>query len=588
MNQEQLIQNESTYDLTTFDILSNGNLIDPSYQVLSIMVENTANKIPVARIVIRDGEAAEGKFEISDAPVFEPGAKIEIKAGLDGDNETIFSGIALKQKVKVVENGTSFLYVECRDEVFKLTLGRKNKYFEDSRDSDVISNILGGFAGEVESTSVQHKELIQHYVSDWDFVMCRAEINGKLVFVEQGKINVKAPKTSGNSSIALAFGGNLLEFEAEMDARTQWKKVKASSWDYASQAYFESDSSSAKFDEVGDISGEDLSKVGSLEEYELMHGGQVLQDELQAWADACMLKSRLAKTRGRARFIDFVFLKPGQLADISGVGNHFNGKVYITGVRYELIKGTCYTDIQFGLPPNWFYQENDILETPASGLVAAISGLQVGKVVQLEGDPDGEDRILVKLPTIDFSAQGTWMRMASLDAGQNRGWIMRPEIDDEVIVGFINADPRDAIVLGMLHSSAKPAPIPAKDDNHIKGYTSRSEMKLEFDDQKKIITIETPAGNSIIIDEEGKEISIVDQNNNEYRMNTAGISMKSPKDIKIEAAGSIDIKATGDLSMEGLNLSGKAAAQLKVEGGAAAELSSGGATTIKGSMVMLN
>lgn len=588
MNQGQLIPNDSTYDLTTFDILSNGNLIDPTYQIISVSVSRAANKIPVAQIIIRDGEASEGSFEISDAPSFQPGALMEIKAGMDGDNETIFTGIALKQKVKVSENGMSLLYVECRDETFKLTLGRKSKYFEDSKDSEVISEILGGFTGDVESTSVQHKELIQHYVADWDFVICRAEANGKLVFAEQGKVNVKAPDTSGEANIALAFGGNLLEFEAEMDSRTQWKKVKAESWDYAGQAKFEAESSSAKFEEIGNISGAQLAEVGALEEFELRHGGQVLQDELKVWADACMLKSRLAKTRGRARFIDFAPLKPGELADISGVGNRFNGKVYITGVRHELVNGTCYTDIQFGLPPNWFYKEHDILDAPAAGLVAAINGLQIGKVVQLEGDPDGEDRILVKMPTINLAAQGTWMRLASLDAGQNRGWVIRPEIDDEVIVGFINADPRDAVVLGMLHSSAKPAPIPTSDDNHVKGYTSRSEMKLEFDDEKKIITIETPAGNSIVISEDEKEISIVDQNNNEYKMNPNGISMKSPKDIKIEAIGNIDIKATGNLSMEGLNVSGKGLAQLKMEGAAAAELSSGGSTALKGSMVMIN
>ncbi len=40
--------------------------------------------------------------------------------------------------------------------------------------------------------------------------------------------------------------------------------------------------------------------------------------------------------------------------------------------------------------------------------------------------------------------------------------------------------------------------------------------------------------------------------------------------------------------MEGLNVSGKASAQLKMEGAAAAELSSGGSATLKGSMVMIN
>ena len=169
------------------------------------------------------------------------------------------------------------------------------------------------------------------------------------------------------------------------------------------------------------------------------------------------------------------------------------------------------------------------MEAPAGGL-AGIHGLQIGKVTQLE-DPDGEDRILVKLPIIDNEVQGIWSRLATLDAGNNRGWVVSPEIDDEVIVGFINGDPRDAVVLGQLHSSTKPAPIAGSDDNHEKGYTSRSEMKLLFNDEKKIITIETPAGNSIVISEEDKSIILTDQNKNTITMNDGGIELKSPKDI---------------------------------------------------------
>jgi ABC-type transporter Mla subunit MlaD len=38
---------------------------------------------------------------------------------------------------------------------------------------------------------------------------------------------------------------------------------------------------------------------------------------------------------------------------------------------------------------------------PGSGIIPSISGLQIGKVSQLESDPDGEDRILVQIPIIN-------------------------------------------------------------------------------------------------------------------------------------------------------------------------------------------
>lgn len=37
-------------------------------------------------------------------------------------------------------------------------------------------------------------------------------------------------------------------------------------------------------------------------------------------------------------------------------------------------------------------------------------------------------------------------------------------------------------------------------------------MSVEFDEEKKIITIQTPAKNTIVMSDEGKSISVTDQN----------------------------------------------------------------------------
>jgi uncharacterized protein involved in type VI secretion and phage assembly len=201
-------------------------------------------------------------------------------------------------------------------------------------------------------------------------------------------------------------------------------------------------------------------------------------------------------------------------------------------------------------------------------------------VTDLE-DPEGAERIKVRMPMVSASDDGAWMRLGSLDAGNNRGWVFRPEVDDEVIVGFINNDPRFGVVLGKLHSAKNAAPIAAKNDNHEKGYVSRSEMKLHFDDDKKIMTLSTPAGNSLLLDEENKCIKIQDQHGNKIEMNEEGIAIESIKEIKI--------KATTELNAEaGSNANIKASAQLKAEGSGGAELSAGGNTVVKGAMVQIN
>jgi uncharacterized protein involved in type VI secretion and phage assembly len=156
----------------------------------------------------------------------------------------------------------------------------------------------------------------------------------------------------------------------------------------------------------------------------------------------------------------------------------------------------------------------------------------------------------------------------------------RPEIGDEVIVGFLNDDPRDPIILGMLNSSAKPAPLQAADKNDQKGYVSRTAMKLIFDDDKKSIDIETPGGRSILIDDDSGVIKLEDGNGNKIVLNSDGIS--------IESAKAISLKANTDITIEGNNVSSKAQMSFTAEGNSGLELKSSATTVLKGSLVQIN
>jgi Rhs element Vgr protein len=265
---------------------------------------------------------------------------------------------------------------------------------------------------------------------------------------------------------------------------------------------------------------------------------------------------------------------------LEGVGERFSGKVYVSAVRHEITEGQWTTDAQLGVNPVWFSESNAINDLPAAGLFPAIHGLQIGKVTQLESDPDGEDRIQIKCPMINNDSDGIWARIATLDAGKERGSFFRPEIDDEVIVGFINDNPNDAIVLGMLNSSAKPAPLKAKDDNHEKGFVTRSKIKFIFNDEKKSVVLETPKGKKITVDDDAGIIKLEDESSNVMILNSDG--------IKLESMGKIEIKALKDVSIEGLNVSLKANAMFKGEGLAGAQLTSFGATIVKGSVVQIN
>ena len=132
----------------------------------------------------------------------------------------------------------------------------------------------------------------------------------------------------------------------------------------------------------------------------------------------------------------------------------------------------------------------------------------------------------------------------------------------------------------MLNSSAKPAPIAASDENHEKGFVTRSGMKFIFDDDKKSVTLETPNGKIIKVDEDEGIIQMEDENSNLVKLDSDGITM--------ESQGNINLSTSGDVKIEGTNVEISANANFKAEGTAGSEVSSSAITEIKGSMVNIN
>ncbi len=58
--------------------------------------------------------------------------------------------------------------------------------------------------------------------------------------------------------------------------------------------------------------------------------------------------------------------------------------------------------------------------------------------------------------------------------------------------------------------------------------------------------------------------------------------------IVMESTGDISIKASGDVNIEGTNVSIKANAEFKAEGSAGAEVSTSAIAVLKGSLVQIN
>jgi len=567
--------------LSTLTVRIDGQDLPESFQIVAVDVTRALGRVPRAHVVFLDGDAAAQTFVSSEADELKPGAEIEIHAGYDRRETLIFRGVITRQRIEAPRRGDTRLHVEAKHAGFRMALARRSRLWIEQSEADVMSDIAAGYdiAFEGDASRV-HPQIVQHQATDWDFVVQRAEQAGRLLLAHDDGLRLIDPESAAAETASYVFGETVFALDLELDAESQFRAVDAGAWNAAEQDAVLGEATDSAAPAPGDLSGEDLAAATEATP-KLRHDGARDQAAVDEWAAAAMLRSRLARVRGTVTVQGDAEPAPGGAVELKGLGARFNGVAFVAGVRHQIGAGDWLTTIQLGLDPRFHHERFDVSAPGAAGRLPPVRGLQIGKVTALEGDPAGGDRIEVRLVGTTDGDAALWARLAPMDAGPNRGFVFRPEIDDEVVLGFLNDDPRDPIVLGALHSSANAAPIPGSDDNHVKGYVSRSGMKLVFDDDAVSATLETPKGDKLVLSEDDGAVKIEDENGNTWTMDRDGITVESVKDIVLNAP-------RGDVKIEALNVGVKAQIEASVEGSASGKVKAGGQLEISGALVRIN
>ena len=587
---------KSNMGVPSFSVLVNGTEMGVKYAVKSVIVTKEINKVSKAKLVLFDGNPADQVFEASASADFDPNKSITIKMGYDQIEEQVFSGIITAQSLKV-RFKSSELIVSCMDKSSQMATTRKTTNFVKKKDSDVISEIIGvyGLTKTVSATNFEHPNLVQYNCSDWDFILARADANAMVVINEDAKLTIAEPVVSGSAVLDVNFGIDILDFSADMDALNQLDSVEFQSWHSENLDLVMSSGTEPSVNAQGDITGKKLSEVGKSPKLTLNTSTPEDSSLLKSWAKSHLQHARLSKIRGFASFVGNSAPIVGKLLNLEGFSPHFNGLAYITKVVHTFEAGFWKTETGFGLQPKTFSDEGKIEGPSALGLLPTISGIHIGKVKKIDTDPAGEYRVQVDVPFIETAGEGLWARLSHPHASTDYGYYFYPDVGDEVILSFVNNDPRFAVIIGSLYSKKNKPPFTPENTNKDKAIVTKNKLKLTFEDVKKIITIETPGGQKVTLDDEGKSLKLEDQNNNSVLLDDKGITFDSGKDLILKSSGKItltsgavtEIKSGADLKVQGTNISLKASAKVGLEG-ATAEVKSSGNVDVKGGMINLN
>jgi len=182
--------------------------------------------------------------------------------------------------------------------------------------------------------------------------------------------------------------------------------------------------------------------------------------------------------------------------------------------------------------------------------------------------------VKLTIPWLADSYESPWARVVQSGAGPQRGWVVLPEVNDEVLVAFDHGDIRQPYVIGGLFNG-QDKPKPSNDDLidstagviNLRSFTSRTGHSLSFTDKSgsEAVALATgDGGYTITLDQNGTKINVSSNGN---------VEIQAQQDIKLTTQG-------GNVEISG--------AQVKISASAGLDLEGGPTATLKGQLVQIN
>jgi phage protein D len=475
------------------------------------------------------------------------GLKVKLQgAHREGSPLEVFDGEMVSVEPDFGPHG-AVLHVRAYDRSHRLNRQRKTRVFQDVTYDDVAKKIAGeaGLSAKVESApGGTHPYVQQSTETDWQFLWRLSQRIGFEVYVIGRELNFR-PLSTERDAVDLKLGETLSAFRPRITASQQVKSVEVRGWDAVQQQAIVGTSGSAEpLSTAGNGRGKIASAFAEGDDKVVIGNAPVSSvAEAKALADSVLAKLADSYVEAEGDAMGDPRLRAGSKIKIDGCGPQFNGEYALTSTVHQFTAERGY-HTRFRISGR---TQRTLLDLMTPGKHAPwANGLVIG-IVTNNQDPDKLARVRVKFPTLDDSVEGWWARVASINAGDERGVLMMPQVDDEVVVGFEHGDPQRPFVVGSLwNGQAKPTDM----DDPAGNFELRSLEKVTIKGKKDILVesdakITTKSGAEILID--GQTVTI-----------------KGAGEVKVEASGSLTLKGNG----------------VTVDGG-------GGVVQVSGSQIML-
>jgi phage protein D/phage baseplate assembly protein gpV len=449
------------------------------------------------------------------------------------------------------------------DHSHRLFRGRRTETYSNVTYADVTRTVAtraGLQVGRIDPTPGVHQHVSQGNLSDWQFLRSLAAEIGFEVAVLDGKLELRNPaKASGapgratlepQDPLQLSLGANLLRLRAVVTSAEQVKEVQVRGWDVGQKRALVGSAAATTASASLPLTPAGLAGTFDAAGFVATDVPFRTQGEVDAAAKALadQLAGAFAELEGVAR--GNPKLKAGTAVSLSLAGEPFDGKYTISSTRHVLDAETGYTT-RFTVSGR---QERSLLSlaTPGGSANGAppLPGVAVAQVTDVR-DPDDLGRVKLKFPWMSDTYVSDWARVLQPGAGPQRGGVVLPEVNDEVLVAFEHGDLRRPYVVGGLYNGVdKPKLGERLVDGSSgavrrRGFVSKRGHALVFfdDEADDGVAVLTGDGKLRLALDRSKTVIHVASDGRVAIDATQDVTIKAGKGLTIEAGTTMELKA---------------------------------------------
>jgi len=498
----------------------------------------------------------------------------------------------------------TFTTIRGLDPVHRLFRGRRTETYTQVTASDVAQKVAqraGLKVGRIDSTTTVFEHVTQGGVSDWEFLDRLAREIGREVRVADGAFEFREPRPASEAPepgasraepLALRQGQDLLRFRSVVTSAQQVKEVEVRGWDVAEKrALVGTAPASSTGTELAGASPAELAKAFGDPRYVASDVPYRSQAEVDAAAGALAedIGSAFAELEGLARGNPAIHA--GSAISIAGVGEPFDGRYVVTTTRHTYDQAAGYTT-QLVVSGR---RDRSLLGLAAGGAGGprGIDGVVVAVVSDVR-DPEDLGRVKLTFPWLSDDYVSDWARTVHPGAGKDRGWLVLPEVGDEVLAVFEQGDVRRPYVLGGLYNgkdTPKPGPVDAVDGGSgaisRRSLVSRNGHRLDLldkdggpegvsvttgDDKLRFVLDATGTAVTLHSDGtvlvEGKQGVTIDAGSSSLKLTGNDIALSAKAGVKVDGgSGQVSVQTSGQLSLSGTTAKLAGSGQTEITGG---------------------